>query len=206
MAESKLKATGSTSSKQANALDMLQADHRLAQNLFEQYHSSSADEKPRIAGRLFNELTAHARLEEELFYPAVESTFLPIGALKSLTEGSLDLSESDEDEEEGQDFDVEDINGVEVELQAGEEQGGEVMTQAYEDHRMMEELIEQLNVLDPRGSDYQELFTELETIVIEHIINEEDVVFPAAASQLDIKELGAAMQLRKDRSSRPPAA
>lgn len=185
MAEGKLKGTGSNSSKQANALDMLLADHRLVKNLFEQYHSSSADQKTRIAGRLFNELTAHAILEEELFYPAVESKFESADALESVTEESLGLSEPDEDEEKEQDLEVEEINGVE--LQAGEEQGGEVMTQAYEAHHMMEEIIEQLKMLDPRGSDYQEIFTELETIVIEHIIDEEDVMFPVAASQLDIK-------------------
>ena len=70
-------------------------------------------------------------LEEELFYPAVESKFEPAEALESVTEESLGLSETDEDEEKEQDLEVEEINGVE--LQAGEEQGGEVITQAYED-------------------------------------------------------------------------
>ena len=199
MAESKPQGTGSTSPKQANALEMLLADHRLVKNLFEQYHSSSVDEKAHIAGRLFNELTAHAILEEELFYPAIESKFESADALESLTEGRLDMSETDE--EEVPDLEVAEINGVE--LQADEEQGDEVMTQAYEDHHMMHALIEQLKMLDPLGSDYQEIFTDLETIVIEHIIDEEDVMFPVAASQLDIKKLGAAMQLRQDRKSPP---
>lgn len=201
MAEGKPQGTGSTSSKQANALEMLKADHRMVKNLFEQYHSSSADEKMHVAGRLFNELTAHTILEKELFYPAVESKFEPADALESSTEESLDMSETDEEEVE--DLDVGEINGVE--LQACEEQGGEVMTQAYEDHHMIDALIEQLKMLDALGSDYQEIFTELETIVIEHIIDEEDVMFPVAASQLDIKKLGAAMQLRQNRPSPPTA-
>lgn len=58
-------------------------------------------------------------------------------------------------------------------------------------------------MLDPLDFDYQEIFTEPETIVIEHIIDEEEVMFPVGASQLDIKNLGAAMQLRQER---PPAA
>jgi hemerythrin superfamily protein len=196
MAEGKPQGTGSTSSKQADALEMLKEDHRLVKNLFEQYHSSSADEKTHITDRLFNELTAHTILEKELFYPAVESKFEPADALESLTEKSPDMS--DTDEEEVQDLEVEEINGVELQ-EGDEEQGDEVMTQAYEDHHMIEALIEQLKMLDPLGSDYQDIFTELETIVIEHIINEEDVLFPVAASQLDVKKLGAAMQLRQDR-------
>jgi iron-sulfur cluster repair protein YtfE (RIC family) len=63
-----------------------------------------------------------------------------------------------------------------------------------------------MKMLDPRGSDHQELLTELETIVIEHIIDEEDVMFPVAASQLDVKNLGAAMQLRQHHPGRLPRA
>ena len=131
---------------------------------------------------------------------AVESTFKPADAFESLSEESHDLSESDEDEP--QDLEIEEINGAE--LQSDKEQDGEVMTQAYEDHQKMEELIEQMKMLDPLGSDHQELFTELETIVIEHIIDEEDVMFPVAASQLNVKKLGIVMQLRQHHPSRFP--
>jgi hemerythrin superfamily protein len=200
MAKGTPQGTGSTSSQEVNALEMLKADHILVKNLFEQYHSASADEKTRIAGQLFNELTAHAILEEELFYPAVESTLKPADAFESLSEERHDLSESNEDA--AQDLEIEEINGAE--LQSDKEQDDEVMNQAYEDHQKVEELIEQMKMLDPRGSDHQELLTELETIVIEHIIDEEDVMFPVAASQLDVKKLGVAMQLRQHHSGRLP--
>jgi hemerythrin-like domain-containing protein len=71
---------------------------------------------------------------------------------------------------------------------------------------MMEELIEQLKMLDPQGSDYQEVFTELETAVFEHVADEEDVIFPVAASQLDVEKLGTAMQRRREDLSSSPAA
>jgi hemerythrin superfamily protein len=101
-----------------------------------------------------------------------------------------------EEEEEIQDLEAEGIDGME--LQADEEKGDEIIAQAYEDHQMVKEFIEQLKTLDPQGSDYQEVFTELENAVLEHITDEEDVIFPVAASQLDIKKLGAAMQQRRD--------
>jgi hemerythrin superfamily protein len=186
--------SGKTSSKQSDAVQMLKADHRMVKELFEQYHSASANEKIHIAGRLFTELTLHASLEEELFYPAVESKFEPADALESPAEGNgLDMLE---EEEEIQDLEAEGIDGME--LQADEEKGDEIIAQAYEDHQMVKEFIEQLKTLDPQGSDYQEVFTELENAVLEHITDEEDVIFPVAASQLDIKKLGAAMQQRRD--------
>ena len=37
---------------------------------------------------------------------------------------------------------------------------------------MIQALIEQLKMLDPLASDYQEIVTELDTIVIAHIIDE----------------------------------
>ena len=54
----------------AEIFDMLQADHRTVEQLFEQYRQSS---DPGVALQICDELTVHAMLEEELVYPVLSS-------------------------------------------------------------------------------------------------------------------------------------
>jgi hemerythrin superfamily protein len=68
MAKSK---TGSSGS-QPLAIELLMTDHRKVEDLFEQYDSekeSGEDTRRGIAQQICNELTVHAQVEEELFYP-----------------------------------------------------------------------------------------------------------------------------------------
>src|SRR5690242_2365748 len=54
------------------AIDLLESDHRNVEALFEQYESEKESDdgtKREIAMKICGELTAHAQLEEELFYP-----------------------------------------------------------------------------------------------------------------------------------------
>jgi hemerythrin-like domain-containing protein len=54
------------------ALEMLEADHRKVEALFEQYEEekeSGEETKQPIAERICGELTVHAQVEEEIFYP-----------------------------------------------------------------------------------------------------------------------------------------
>ena len=52
---------------------MLRADHQLVSKLFEEYEkSSSTAKKMQIVSRICTELSVHAQLEEEIFYPAVK--------------------------------------------------------------------------------------------------------------------------------------
>ena len=54
------------------ALEMLSSDHRKVEDLFKSYEDEKEgddDTKRGIAERICGELTAHAQLEEELFYP-----------------------------------------------------------------------------------------------------------------------------------------
>jgi hemerythrin-like domain-containing protein len=54
------------------AIELLLADHRKVEDLFEQYEAekeSDDDTKRRIANRVCGELTVHAQVEEEIFYP-----------------------------------------------------------------------------------------------------------------------------------------
>ncbi len=65
-------ATSKKKSAEPVAIALLEADHRKVEALFEQYESEKeGDESTRreIARKICGELTAHAQLEEELFYP-----------------------------------------------------------------------------------------------------------------------------------------
>jgi hemerythrin superfamily protein len=71
MATSKRKG-GSGARSQPVAIEMLVADHRSVDELFDRYESekeSDDDTKRAIAQRICGELTVHAQVEEELFYP-----------------------------------------------------------------------------------------------------------------------------------------
>ena len=57
---------------QAVAIELLESDHRNVEALFERYESEKESDdgtKREIAMRVCGELTVHAQIEEELFYP-----------------------------------------------------------------------------------------------------------------------------------------
>ena len=61
-----------SSRARALALELLEADHRKVEALFEQYETekeSGEGTKRPIAERICGELTVHAQVEEEIFYP-----------------------------------------------------------------------------------------------------------------------------------------
>ena len=56
-----------------DAIALLKADHRTVEDLFEQYESAKGEgKKQKIALQICMELTVHAKIEEEIFYPACE--------------------------------------------------------------------------------------------------------------------------------------
>ena len=56
-----------------DAIALLKADHRTVEDLFEQFEKASGDgRKQKIAEQICLELTVHATIEEEIFYPACE--------------------------------------------------------------------------------------------------------------------------------------
>jgi hemerythrin superfamily protein len=59
-----------------NALELLRADHREVEKLFRAFkRAGSADEQQTLAKAICTALTIHARIEEEIFYPAfIEAT------------------------------------------------------------------------------------------------------------------------------------
>ena len=61
-----------TAPKEATAL--LRADHKVVSNLFEEYETTRvASKKQQIVSRICAELSVHAQVEEEIFYPAVKT-------------------------------------------------------------------------------------------------------------------------------------
>lgn len=55
-----------------NAIQLLSADHRTVEDLFEKFESArSASSKQKLVTEICTELTIHTMLEEEIFYPAV---------------------------------------------------------------------------------------------------------------------------------------
>ena len=60
-----------TDPKAPDAVALLKADHRKVEDLFASYEKASGDgRKQSIAEEICKELTVHATIEEEIFYPA----------------------------------------------------------------------------------------------------------------------------------------
>ena len=192
------KAAASTKSTRdatsADAVQLLTQDHCKVEALFKDF--TTAGRKEEVARQIFKELEVHATLEEEIFYPALRSE----GDLEEL--GSLAQGESEigginganiMDEAEIVDDDEDD----DEEDDAGEETGGDVIDSGYEDHQAVKELIGRLKSLSPESPDFQAGMAELQDMVLEHVAEEEDVLFPEAKLTLDTKTLGKRMQDRK---------
>ena len=59
------------SPKPADAISLLKADHRKVEGLFEQFAKAKDNaRKQKLAQEICTELTVHATIEEEIFYPA----------------------------------------------------------------------------------------------------------------------------------------
>ena len=54
-----------------DAIALLKADHRKVEDLFDKYEKAKgAERKKSLAGQICLELTVHAKIEEDVFYPA----------------------------------------------------------------------------------------------------------------------------------------
>jgi hemerythrin superfamily protein len=57
--------------KNMDAIALLKADHRKVEELFEKFESARGEAtKQKLAQQICMELSIHARIEEEIFYPA----------------------------------------------------------------------------------------------------------------------------------------
>ncbi len=54
-----------------DALTLLRTDHQNVQKMFDQFEKTRSDDRKKaLAEQICNELTVHAQIEEEIFYPA----------------------------------------------------------------------------------------------------------------------------------------
>jgi hemerythrin superfamily protein len=67
----KKKSSRSSGGAAADAITLLRTDHKNVKALFDQFEKTrSSDRKQALAEQICNELTVHAQIEEEIFYPA----------------------------------------------------------------------------------------------------------------------------------------
>src|SRR5687767_425922 len=65
------KKSARSSSAGMDAITLLRTDHRNVQEMFDQFEKTrSGDRKKSLAEKICQELTVHAQIEEEIFYPA----------------------------------------------------------------------------------------------------------------------------------------
>jgi len=59
----------------ANAVQLIKQDHKKVASLFQKYQKTKGQEAKReIADQAMEQLEIHAKLEEEIFYPAAKKT------------------------------------------------------------------------------------------------------------------------------------
>jgi hemerythrin superfamily protein len=73
VATAKKSTTVTKSSKSQEATALLRADHKLVNELFDEYENAkSISQKRTLVQQICEELTVHAQIEEEIFYPAAK--------------------------------------------------------------------------------------------------------------------------------------
>jgi len=89
------KTASKKSARPADAIALLKADHQKVSGLFEQYEKTrSEDRKGKLADQICQELTVHAQIEEEIFYPAAREVLRDQDLLDEATvehQGAKDL-------------------------------------------------------------------------------------------------------------------
>lgn len=74
MTTAQKKSAAEKNTKPQEAIALLKADHKVVSMLFEDYESAkSSTQKKVIVAKICAELTVHAQIEEEIFYPQVKA-------------------------------------------------------------------------------------------------------------------------------------
>ena len=190
--------SGSKSRKKqaADAIQMLEADHRQVETLFNDFFKADDGRQQQLAQDIFRELEVHSTLEEEVFYPALQQQ----GESAQLTSEELD---SVEELDSGIDADARDTDASEtdevdhVSGAPGDELTIDTVSTAYEDHRMVRNQITRLRQMDVSAPEFRQGMVELQEMVADHVSVEEDDLFTEAKISLDIQALGRKLEERK---------
>ncbi len=70
LARTPIGGTGTSESEAVDALSLLKSDHQQVSDMLDQYEDSEEADKQDLAMSICAALTAHAQIEEEIFYPA----------------------------------------------------------------------------------------------------------------------------------------
>ncbi len=129
-----------TKIRSMKATAALRDDHKKVKHLFSEYEKLGEKGKPEAKQKLFDEmnkeLTIHATIEEEIFYPAI------------------------------------------AELKAEDEQAGDIVNEAQEEHKIVKTLLAELSGLDPEDEQFDAKVTVLMENVRHHAGEEEKDMFP----------------------------
>ena len=188
---------GSRKNQPADAIQMLEADHRKVEQLFNDFLEGDAGHQQQIAQEIFRGIEVHSILEEELFYPALQDQGLLLisGSLDKHATNGIDVLT--EDERAGDGIDAE-IYSEEEEVDKGDRDLSEdTIASAYDDHRMIRDQIVRLRRMDTSAPEFRQTMIDLQDMVADHVSIEEDELFPEARLSLDIKMLGRQMKERK---------
>lgn len=101
----------STNTRPQEATTLLRADHKLVAGLFEDYEKATSNAKKKsLVDQICTELTVHAQVEEEIFYPAVKAALkdkelVPEATVEHATLKNL-IAEVEDKEPDGEMFDA----------------------------------------------------------------------------------------------------
>ena len=122
------------------ATAILRDDHRKVKELFTQYEKigdvASGDSRLELFLEIRKELSVHSDIEEEIFYPAIES------------------------------------------LRSKDEEAGNVVREAREQHQEVRTLLDELGELKPEDEEFDDLMKTLIESVTDHADKEEEQIFP----------------------------
>jgi len=150
-----------------DALILLKEDHDEMRRLFEELESSrtgTLKARIRLVEAIKEELEVHARIEEEIFYPAMRVSRSP--ELRRL------------------------------------------VLEAVEDHRLVEDLLEELDDLMPNDEEFEAKLTVLREQVLHHADEEERSLFAEAKKELEsasLEQLGRELAERRRALETQPA-
>src|SRR4051812_27372371 len=95
-----------------DALQLIREDHRNVQNLFKRFEQSdSPDEKLEIARNALLQLLVHAKMEEDLFYPAMRRQ-------DDVEEEMMDEAEEEHESAERLIYELKDMTNVDSRYEA----------------------------------------------------------------------------------------
>jgi len=140
-----------------NAFELLKTDHETVAGLLEKIDQTTergVKTREELFARLKTELDVHAKIEELIFYPALETA----------------------------------------------EETRDITLEAYEEHRLVKQLLSELETMPKDDEKWTARFTVLKENVEHHVEEEEDELFKKARQVLskeDIETLGIRLQEAK---------